>query len=590
MQLLEANKKRLLRQQDWIGVAPSKPVDLQFLSVREKNRIGKRRRIDAKSRVAARRLSPAAFPHRTGQDELEGHGNAFMSGALPILRAADNIRVRIGSHALTAASTQSKNDAASQTNSDSMLFDEEGEEVARRQGSEAPQSIAAYGHVLAATPRSMNNQPMESYEDHPPRHDHYTHHGLTAQLNSDAGGHIWTNTLDQSIQASEATEPGYQITHYVGGVERPLKLVFGKQSSYKASHVASPTDQTGEAQQAHASIDAEEVQSGRAFQSGRALQNIGATHRSSFRRPPIPSAIVDDEPWRTYLGIDQSSSDHVCVDDGTGTSVPQPHAPARNTGADRTSWPRHTTQGNLTHANLSIVSASLPAPNQPTGRIPDARPYLRSNMVKEIDEHEKLWRSFALGSDPESAIGTIHTHNDTSEDLMSRATKGYASTRLPLSTAVTSVSSSPFKSTPFRSLSGQASRISDDVQHAPYSGSRSITPAAPSYITWGRIDSHDEEDVQGEDESREMNAGSCFSERSAPASLQDCGSHDGDLYGDTRTSRSHLDRLDRAWDDVSRRAQASGSVVWRRGRVSSIRDVPDSDDVGIDLVDVHRLT
>ncbi|KAJ4366712.1 hypothetical protein N0V95_000040 [Ascochyta clinopodiicola] len=587
MQLLEANKKRLLRQQDWIGVAPSKPVDLQFLSVKEKNQIGKRRKIDAKGRVPAHRRSPPGFAHRTGQDELQGHGDAFMSGALPILRAADNIRVRIGSHALTAASTQSKNDAASQANSDSMLFGEEGEEVATRLGSEAPQSITVSGRVLAADPRSMNSQPEESYDNLSPRHGHYTHLGLAVRPEGDAGGPIRTNRPDQSMQARETNEPSYQITHHVGGVDRPLKLVFGKQGSQRAGHVALPTDQTGEAQRAHANIDAEEVE------TGRALQNVGATHRSSFGRPPKPSAIVDDEPWRTYLGIGPSSSDHVCVDDGTGTSVPQPHNPARNTGADRTSWPQHTTQGNLTRANLSIVSASLTAPKRPSGRpLLDARPYLRSNVVRETNEHEKLWRSFALGSDPESAIGTIHSHTDTdtSEDMMSRATKGYASTRLPLSTAVTSVSSPPIKSSPFRLLSGRASRISDDVQDARNSGFRSITPAAPPYTTWVRVDSHDEDDVQGEGQRQQTAAHGCFGEQSTPASLQDCGSHDGDMFGRTTTSRSDLDQLDHAWDDVSRRAQAGGSVVWQRGRGSSIRDDAHSDGAGIDLVDVDRIS
>ncbi|XPT01678.1 hypothetical protein M3J09_010808 [Ascochyta lentis] len=580
MQLLEANKERLLRQQDWIGVAPSRPVDLQFLSVKEKNRIGKRRKMEGKSRATARRQSPTVYPHRTGEDELEDHGDAFMSGALPIPSAADKIRVRIGSHALTAVSTQPNNDARSQTNSDSMLFDEEGEEAVE---SETAQSITASGHVHAANPKPMNERSAESYEDCSPQHDRYTNHGLTAQSEGDAEGHIGTNTLHLPMQASEATDSSYHITHHVGGIDRPLKLVFGKQSLSKASRAASSTDQTGLAQRAHANLDAEDVE------TGRASQNIGAAHRSSLRRPPIPSAIIDDEPWRTFLGIGQSSSDHVCVDNGTGTSVPQPHIPARTT-AYRTSWPQHTTQGKLTHANLPNASACLPALKRPSGCLSEARPNLQAGVVKEIDEHEKLWRSFVLGSDAESAIDTIHTRNDTSEDLMSQATKGYASTRLPLSTAVTSVSSPPFQRTPFRSVSGQASRISEDVQYTPHSGSRSITPAAPPHTTWGRLDSYDEDELQGEGQGQEISARSRFGETSTPASLQNYATHDSDMFGDTRRSRHDLDQHDRGWDDVSRQVQASGSVLWQSSGGSYIGDIPSSDGAGIDLVDVDRLT
>lgn len=85
-------------------------------------------------------------------------------------------------------------------------------------------------------------------------------------------------------------------------------------------------------------------------------------------------------------------------------------------------------------------------------------------------------------------------------------------------------------------------------------------------------------------------AGSHFGAQWTHASLQNHASHEDDMFSDTRTSRSDLDRQDRAWDDVSRRAQASGSIIWQRSRNSSIGDITDSDGAGIDLVDVDRLT
>lgn len=584
MQLLEANKRRLLRQRDWIGTAPSQPVHLQTVSIQEKIRIGKRRKIDGKSKPVALRRSSTTFPHRTREHEGEGHVGANRSGALPMFTTAENVRVRIGSDALTAvASTQLNNDRLSQTKSDSMLFDGKSENVAPRLEAEAPSNNPSFGHVLTPNSGTIRVQPSKSYKDLSPQHDQYAHLGLTACLDSNAGSYTQPDRCEKVRESrynpeGDEIDPSYHITHHVGGIERPLELVFGRLSPSKATPIASPTDQFGEVQRFHA-------------EPGYAPRNVGEAHQSSVRRPSSPPAIVDEEPWRAYLDTGYSSSGHSCVDDGTGTSVPQPHVPARKTRADRTSWPQHTDKSKLTHVHLLAAFASLPAPKPASGRLPDARPRMRTDAVKHIDEHENLWRSFALGSDPESAIDTIHTHNEAREDLMSRATKGYASTRLSLSDAVTSVSSTPSQFTPFRSLSGQASRISDSVQTAPCSGSRSITSAGPSCAMWGRTESGNEDDMKDKGQVLERTpAGSHFGAQWTHASLQNHASHEDDMFSDTRTSRSDLDRQDRAWDDVSRRAQASGSIIWQRSRNSSIGDITDSDGAGIDLVDVDRLT
>jgi hypothetical protein len=575
-QLLEANKRRLLRQQDWVGVALSRPVNVQFPSIKEKSRFGKRRKLDANTAASTRRRSATTFLRRAGQGELVGHHDAFMSGALPVLTTADSVRIRIGSDALTtAASTQPNNDAWSQTNSDSMLFDEEGEDAAQVLELDAPRSIPPASHDHAADPRLDVPLPVQSDRSNSPEQGPYMRDNLTRRPDNHATERnqhtaAGLDVLDQSSHESEATGPSYRLTHHVGGVERPLKLVFGKQRPSVASPAVSATHQTGELQHVHADLTAEETE------TGHVSRNVGEPYQLDVRRHPKPASIDDGEPWKPYLDTGTSSSGHVSVDGGTKMSVPQPHVPARNTRADRTGWPQHTAQGSLTHVNLSKVCASLAAVTRRGGRVPDARPLPRPSAVKEVNNDEALWQSFVLGSDPQSATETVHTHNETSEDSMSRATKGYASTRLPLSNAVTSVSSTPFPSTPFKSLVGQASRMSDNVQHAPHSGFRSIASMAP-YNVWGRVNSPSEEDVQNEDQGEETSARSHFGEQSTHASLQNHASHDGAMFSDTRTSRSESDQRGRVWDDVSRRAQASGSNVRQRGRGSSIWDIPDSD-------------
>ncbi|KAF1927614.1 uncharacterized protein M421DRAFT_421457 [Didymella exigua CBS 183.55] len=569
-QFLEANKKRLLRQQDWIGVAPSRPVDMHFLSIKEKSRIGKRRKLEGHSKASTRHHSPTTFLRRPTQDELAGHDDAFMSGALPVLPAADKIRIQIGSDALTtAASTQPNEYARSQTNSDSMLFDEEWEDAVQVPDSGTPRDLTRANLQLTVPPPV---QPDRSYSPEP---GPYARNYLTERSDNYAAERVRhtsaeLNALNQSTHESESTGPSYRLTHHVGGAERPLKLVFGDEHPSVASPIASVTYQTGELQRVHADLAAEEIE------TGHAPCYIGEPRQLDVRRYPNPHSIDDDEPWKLYLDIGTSSSGHVHVEDGTGTSVPQPHVPARNTRADRTSWPQHTAQSHLTHVNLSKFSASFPAVNRRSGRVPYARIFPRTDAVKEVDNDEALWQSWVLDSDPQSANGVIHTHDETSEDSMSHATKACASTRLPRSNAVTSVSTIPFSSTPFKSLSGQASRISDDVRYLLHSGSRSITSVAP-YGVSSRVESPSEDDVPGENQGEKTPAHSRFGEQSTHASLQNHLSHGSAMSSDTETSRNDLDQYSRAWDDGSRGPHASGGADWQRGRSSSIRDIPDSD-------------
>lgn len=547
---------------------------MQVLSIKEKSGIGKRRKLYAKTLAPTRRRSPTMFLRRSGKEELVSHNDTLMSGALPVVATARNIRIRIGSDALTTAASTQLNDARSQTNSDSMLFDEKGEDATQVPEPDTPRSIPSASHAHADDPRLNMSLLVQSDRSYSPEKGPYSRNNLTQSMDyyaAERNHHTAAglDTLDQSSGGSKGTGPSYRLTHDVGGVKHPLKLVFGRQRPSIISPAAPVTHQAGELQHVHADLTAEETE------TGHVPRDDGEPARLGVRTHPNPPSIDNEGPWKPYLEIGTSSSGHVRVDDGTGTSVPQPHVPARNTQADRISWPQHTAQGNLTHVNLSKVSASLPAVTRRGGRVPDARPLPRPSVAKEVSSDEALWQAFALGSDPHSANETIHTHNETSEDSMSRATKGYASSRLPLSNAVTPVSSTPFPSTPFKSLSGQASCISDDAQYAPHSGSRSIIPSAPSSV-WGRVISPSEEDVQDEEQGDETSARSRFGVQLAHASLQNHASRDNAMFSDTRTFRNELDRGGRVLDDVSRVAQASRSVVCQRGSGSSMWDIIDS--------------
>ncbi|KAK5140483.1 hypothetical protein LTR04_002976 [Oleoguttula sp. CCFEE 6159] len=132
-QLLAANRRRLLQGTDWLGLAPSRPLHMHFASRKEKDRIGKRRKIDNRShpyRAAIDgRMRVPSLEH-----ELDMRG-PFMSGALPV---EQTIKIRIGDDALASQSQFStrRNETNHQhhgpirrESSGSMLLDAEQEEA-----------------------------------------------------------------------------------------------------------------------------------------------------------------------------------------------------------------------------------------------------------------------------------------------------------------------------------------------------------------------------------------------------------------------------------------------------------------------------
>src|SRR4051794_14837057 len=93
-QLLEANRKRLLEQQDWVGIDHSKPVNLHFMSRSEKDRIGKRRRVRGQFGATAR---PKHDNDCLGY-QPQPAGGTVAARLLPVPTQNDvkDIRIRVG--------------------------------------------------------------------------------------------------------------------------------------------------------------------------------------------------------------------------------------------------------------------------------------------------------------------------------------------------------------------------------------------------------------------------------------------------------------------------------------------------------------
>lgn len=99
---LIANRERLLARHDWLGLAPTRPVRIKFPSERERQRIGKRRKVD---KPRARMVQPAdsnafAYPFEHRHLPFE----PMMSGAL----GNDDIQIKVGTDAFLSQTHRSR--------------------------------------------------------------------------------------------------------------------------------------------------------------------------------------------------------------------------------------------------------------------------------------------------------------------------------------------------------------------------------------------------------------------------------------------------------------------------------------------------
>ncbi|TLD27896.1 hypothetical protein E2P81_ATG06242 [Venturia nashicola] len=131
---LEISRKRLLSQNDWIGLAHSRPLQMSFTSRYDKERIGKRRRVDSAIEQRQRTLG------KVNNDHGDAAQPPFMIGTLRV--APESISVRIGDHALSTQVSVAPQGPARlredveqmRQSSESMLFDVEQHELSQPQG------------------------------------------------------------------------------------------------------------------------------------------------------------------------------------------------------------------------------------------------------------------------------------------------------------------------------------------------------------------------------------------------------------------------------------------------------------------------
>lgn len=381
MQLLEANKKRLLTRADWIGIDASKPVQLQFVSCKQKEKIGKRRRTSGKCRAQRRQcvegeLKPKKphLQHRSFAKLLESRANQD---------GPENIHIRIGTEALTdEESDQLEECAQSEACSSPMLFEQDD----------------LVSHVAATCEDAR-------------------HHGDASSCAESVAGRDNCDKLHQQQLTTVNVDECNRSTCSFGPVdrghndERNLRFVFRGRASpmgLRTHHV------TGRQK-----MDETQLLEERASASTCQAKHVHRVTNDS--EDPSAYAIVDQEPWMAYLAISDVSSRENDTGVCTKDELQLDESIAGNESGCDTRWSKGATQGleeedgeSFGVASKCECLASLGrgiVGRAATGYVPEMKG-IRADQpnwshVQTLGEDEKEWQAFVLGSDQSQSLPRV---------------------------------------------------------------------------------------------------------------------------------------------------------------------------------------
>jgi hypothetical protein len=584
-QLLEANRRRLLAQHDWIGIAPSQPLYLNLPSSNEKCQVGKRRRTQGKHGTTARHQDHANMVTATQQVQPAGdrHTRAFASGASKL--HPRDIHIRIGMDALTTAcSTFMSSSARSQASSDPMLFDQHDHHTEQPDMQDAIKSNCPKLYPLNEFRVQKNDtanhekdwideraecwqSPCRLVRAHAREDSRGKCGQRTRKVFPNSGKHF--PAIDVPINQDTTSE--LRLMHQVHGVGHcPLRFVF----THPNSPEGDPGRDAGRDIGSGGTIHALDVADAGASHVGP-MHHLDMEPEVQFNNEAdATAAIVDEKPWGSFVDVPEESSSHTRKSKHSEKSALQPHPAALSCEAERSTWSQHATQGDQTHISSSVISASLPSLRRQTVHGLDADGNCRNNTtaVSILSEDEQLWRNIVFGNDEQLSSETMHERQEDSELRTGRASSGY----LPLSSAVSSIRRTPFSPTSVQ-MRCRGDGVHDAAVFAPPSGS--ITSPAATAIGLA-------EDFSNEDRDADMAA---FGEHSVThASLLNNASGDTNLNFWRTPSRTGMSRGGLERTDSDRDSWVDRET--RRGlKPSSAYDILECDDEGLDLVDASRL-
>ncbi|KAF2643784.1 hypothetical protein P280DRAFT_216560 [Massarina eburnea CBS 473.64] len=472
--LLLARRNRLLQQPDWAGLMRSRPAalsTLQFRSTEEKGMIGKRRKLKDHPVRAITKKSESPSQLRQDNKRNIRHGHHTSRDFLK-----EDISIRIGSEALTAAVPRT----TSSISSDTMLFDQQDLHTTRTQPSARIEDHRTFVGVRQHEMRGDDSQSNQFLDQN----------HVAAASRQMVGSQNNFGKIVKTVPQEEDRVSGCHLAQQVGGVTRPLCLIFDRTSNRSLS---APVEEEGAAQ------DIGVTSHGYAPANARLDGKGNAHERSNVNNAMAgPPHNADDGAWRPFVAIpDDSSSVSMGVD--ASETDPQPYGPiyqgTRGLNVEPVTWSRHATQGNETLTNRSCtVSSSLPSITR-YSKIDalEGRPHKDNKRGKQWgededeNEDEQLWETH-LNND-QAALCNME-HSAEGERLASRTIASCNAVRL-------------LSSTPFRFASGLITCLSDSVQDSVVGAS----PTSSSIIIARIASSADALRSQGFSESEDWSNG-----------------------------------------------------------------------------------
>lgn len=594
IRLLEANRKRLLGQHDWIGVAPSRPVNLHFMSSKEKVKVGRRRKVEGRHGAYARRREDVGSVTQRFHPIADQHVGGFVGA---IKNIPNDIRIRIGTDALTTACSSARIEyEQSHASSDVMLYDQQNHDTEQLATQETAQLDIQEARTLDHS-AIQSHRPSDS-RGLPPVTGRARQGSSSAYFAQDGskdgsrnivamGRPITLSHPPEIVDRSSLREtPGgedptqcLRITHPFGDVSQSLRLVFPGSMSSEGTRGRTTFSNNGHNGTEHApeATHAGKSQKGRMPCTGNDIELPPGSEAAAA------ASSVDDKAWEPILNIPDRSSSHTTTENDTEKSRVQqpPTTRTQMREAEHASWSQHATKGQLTSS--SLISASLPSLKRDvqTNRFmhepPSRLRQLSENTSTKMNEDEQVWQNFVLGGNDEASSGIMHARQYDSERSMSKGSSGY----LPLSVAVSSISS------PFRPTLGRAPRMHPGVHDA-------VRFAPPLSTSQAAVSVGFVEELWDGDQGDFTNLHSASGHSVTHASLLANASGDIDylsprLFSHTETSRSRPAHPGDSGTSLYERAQASCAETGRDREGNAVHCIPEAEDEGLHLVDADSF-
>jgi hypothetical protein len=479
-QLLEANRQRLLRKQDWAGLVPSRPMSMHFASRKEKEGIGKRRRVHGRP----------AIQHRGGREHTETSPFGEKHPDRALRAEAKDIRIRIGFNALTSQTPIQRSDYARSQEaesspgqvSDPMLFDfTEALQTTASVRASRSRSPSTFSHAAAGPQQSAphtshpgkgrNSTPACDADQGPTRRHHAVSEG-----DQDLHYHPQEPAPNNAPQRKE--EVGFVFPMAQPSIDcrqGPFRFTFEKSPDYAVGGMRVALQDN--------LSNSSALKGGQASCSdlGQAKSQNGNVRGESSgdKTPTPPLAIVDDAPWKTFVAVLDENPSY------SGSSYTGRCLLSRTLAVQPTISSQPATLGDHTRiSSSSCASASLPSIVHADGR-PNlslsqqaAGAAISGRQSQDADESERLWKTFVFDSGEDHASQIVYDNSIREGKRIAVSTRN----RLPSSGAVGATVSSPFVPTSRRSASPLHLRLSDNVQHAAHHAPPSMSPGAgPHY-------------------------------------------------------------------------------------------------------------